>query len=146
MLEQVLEIVKEKAMEAINGNVAIPVDKREESVEATTHSITEGLKDQLNMSNIGNLTNLLSGGSAPASNPIVSSIKGGVIDALVKKVGLSQVVSSQVADAVLSAVVGALSKLVNDSGDKGFDLTTLVQSVSGSQGGSLLGSLGKLFG
>lgn len=145
MLEQVLEIVREKAMEAVNCQVAIPVEKREESVKATTDSISDGLKEQVNMSNIGLITGLLSGTTGVATNPIVSHIKGNVVDSLMKKAGLSRRVSSQVADRVLPAVVDALSKRVNDSGKQGFDIPSFVKAFSGSHRGSFASSLQTIF-
>lgn len=159
MLDSILNMVKNEAMQVITNNSAIPEGKKAETVETTTHAIASGLQQNLNLSNLSGLSGLLGGGgsSSLANNPMVSSIQNTVVNALVQKVGLSQGIASTIASTVMSSVVNALSKRVNDPNDKGFNLESIVGAFTGgnksvgsttqsSSGGDILGSLGKLFG
>ncbi|MCD7978733.1 MAG: hypothetical protein LUG51_16935 [Tannerellaceae bacterium] len=147
MLENVLNLIKSHAMDAINNNPEIPEDKKQQTVETTTQAVTDGLKQNLSMSNLGNLKNMLSGGTATAtSNPIVDSIKNTVVNALVQKVGLSQGIASTLSSTVVSSIFNAFaSKAGQANGGQGLDLGSIM-SQFGSNGDSkegILGTLGK---
>jgi len=150
MLDSILNIVKEKAMDVISNNSQIPEEKKEATVQTTTHALADGLKQNLNLDNLSGLSSLFGGGGLSSGNPIVSNIQSTVVNALTQKVGLSPAIATTVASTVISAVMNVLSKKVNDPNDKGFNLESIVGAFtggnkSGSGGGDLLGSLGKLF-
>lgn len=155
MLDNILNIVKEKAMDVVTGSNAIPEEKKLQTVEATTNALADGLKQNLHIGNISQLTSLFGGGSSPVENPMISSIKNNVINALTQKVGLSQGIATTIATTVVSAVMKTFSNKVNDPNDKGFNLDSLIGAFTGGNGGNaqngessaggLLGSLGKLF-
>lgn len=149
MLDSILNIVKEKAMDVIANNSQIPEEKKQETVQTTTHALADGLKQNLNLSNLSGLSSLFGGGNASSSNPIVNNIQSTVVNELTQKVGLSQGLATTIASTVISAVMNVLSKKVNDPNDKGFNLESIVGAFTGKSGsgsgGDLLGSLGKLF-
>ncbi len=155
MLDNILNIVKEKAMDVVTGSNAIPEEKKQQTVETTTHALADGLKQNLNIGNISQLASLFGGGSTPVENPMITSIKTNVVNALTQKVGLSQGIATTIATTVISAVMKTFSNKVNDPNEKGFNLESLVEAFTGSNntnaqtnqsdGGGLLGSLGKLF-
>ncbi|MCD7915317.1 MAG: hypothetical protein LUG96_08730 [Tannerellaceae bacterium] len=148
MLENVLNLIKSHAMDAINNNPEIPEDKKAQTVETTTQAVTDGLKQNLNMSNLTNLKNMLSGGTASAtSNPIVDSIKNTVINALVQKVGLSQGIASTLSSTIVPSIFSAFaSKAGQANGGQGLDLGSIMSQLGSSNGDNqegLLGALGK---
>lgn len=155
MLDNILNIVREKATDVISGSTAVPEEKKQQTVETTANALADGLKQNLNINNLSGLSSLLNGGSAPVNNPIVNNIKSTVVNELTQKVGLSQGIATTIATTVISAVMSSFSKKVNDPNEKGFNLESLVGALSGGNktasaatadsGGGLLGSLGKLF-
>lgn len=148
MLDSILNIVKEKAMDVISNNAGVPEEKKQDAVQTTTSALADGLKQNLNMSNLSALSGLLGGGSSSA-NPIINNIKSTVVNELTSKVGLSQGIATTIATTVISAVMNVLSKKVSDPNEKGFNLESIVGAFTGGSGsgsgGDLLGSLGKLF-
>jgi len=148
MLDNILNLVKDTVAHSISGNNNIPEEKKYQAVETTTHAVTDGLKNNLNLGNMSNLMNLFNGGSSATSNPITNNIIGTVTSELVQKVGLSQSVANIISTSVVPLVMSVISGKVNDPNEKGFNIESLIHTFSGSEnnGNSILGSLGKLFG
>ncbi|EGK02023.1 DUF937 domain-containing protein [Dysgonomonas gadei] len=144
MLDGIIDLVKDQALGAITNNAGVPADKKEAAVETTTSAVVNGLKDQLTPDNLSNILGIFSGGSASNSN-LTSGLQSSVVSALSEKVGLSPAVANSIASTVIPAIMGLISKKHNDSNDS-FSLESLVESVTGKQGGGILGTLGGLFG
>jgi uncharacterized protein YidB (DUF937 family) len=152
MLDKIMDLVKDQALEAITNNAGVPAEKREAAVETTTSSILDGFKDQLTPGNITNLLGLF-GGNSNASNALTSSIQSSVVSALAQKVGLDKNVANGIASTVIPAIMGLISKKNDDPNDS-FDLGDILQSALGGGndskenkgGGGLLDMIGGLFG
>ncbi|NDV57899.1 hypothetical protein [Bacteroides sp. 519] len=148
MLDNILELVKGTVSGAITGNSQVPEAKRTQAIETTADAVTDGLKQNFSLSNIGDLMSLFGGSSSTQKNPITSSIENTVTNALVQKVGLSKAIAAGISSAVVPLVMNAISGKVNDPKEKGFSLEGLIESFSGkgdNDGGGLLGKLGGLF-
>lgn len=161
MLDNILNIVKDKASDAIFSNSAVPQDKKQQTVETTTRALADGLKQNLHIGNLSQLSGLFGGGNASSANPLMNNIQTTVANELTQKVGLSPVIATTIAATVVSAVMKAISGKVNDPNDKGFNLESLVNTFTGGKSstttnntttdaeqnsaGSIIGSLGKLF-
>lgn len=149
MLDGILDLVKDQAMQAITGNADVPEEKKDAAIETTTSTILDGLKGQLTPDNLGGVLSLLGGSSSDIANsPLVSSLQGSVVSALSKKVGLNSAIGNSIASAVIPALMGMLSNKENDPNDS-FNITSIVESLAGQSGGKkggLLGGLASLFG
>ncbi len=153
MLENILDMVKNYAQGAVATQAGIPEEKKQETVEATTEAVTDGLKQHFNLSNLSNLAGLFSGGKnvpANSGNPIMSSIQTTLVNTLVQRVGLSQGIASSLASNVVPALMNAFTQKLNDPGEKGFSLDSLVGAFSENDSkehadSGVLGTLGKLF-
>ena len=139
MLDNILNLVKNIAGDAISNNAEVPANKKDIAIETTTNAVTDGLK-----SNIGNIAGLLGSGDSSA---LVNTMKDTVVSALLEKVGLNSNTANSIASAVIPAVINALSGKIDDPNDKGFSLESVVEAFAGSEGiGGLLGKIGGLFG
>jgi hypothetical protein len=148
MLDGILDLIKDQAMGAITNNANVPGDKKEAAIATTTSAIADGLKKNLSLDNVSSLLGLFSGGnSATSNNQTVNSIQTSVVSSLSEKVGLSKEVSGSIASAVVPALLQLLSKKSADTNDS-FSFESLLKSFTGgsSNGGGILGTLGKLFG
>ena len=147
MLDKILDLVKDQAMEAITNNSGVPAEKKDAAIETTTNAITDSLKDQLTPGNISNVMALFGGGSG-SSSALSSSIQNSVVSALAEKVGLSQSVATTIASTVVPALISLVAKKNDDSSDS-FDLGSILQSVvggDGKKGGGLMDMIGGIFG
>lgn len=88
MLDTILELIKNTVSGEINQNNMIPDDKKEETIKTTAKSLGEGLQQNFNLSNMGNLMGMFNSGTTN-NNPIINNISNTVSNALVQKVGLN---------------------------------------------------------
>lgn len=151
MFEQIMSLVKGQVMDKVDGISGIPEDKKDATVETTTHSLLDGLKKYATAGNISQLVSMFGGGSSSAeTNSLTSSLESNVVTALAQKVGLSPVVAQTIASKVIPAVMSLLKKKVGDDNEPGFNLETLVGSLAGkdkgSSGGGVMDMLGGFLG
>jgi len=153
MLENIFNLVKNTVSGTVANNNAIPENKKAETIETTANAVTDGLKQNFSLGNVGHLMDLFKGSTSVQSNPVTNSIQSTVSNALVKQVGLSSTIATTIAAAVVPMVMKAISGKVNDPNEKGFNLESLIHSFGGGDGNNesnleseVLGGLGKIFG
>jgi hypothetical protein len=140
MFDQLLQLVKDNAGDAIINNPAIPNEKNDSAIESTTSSIFDSLK---NMATQGNLTDMFKdGGSSTAVANITSNAAGG----LMEKFGLDSSAASNIAQQLIPSVLDKFVSKTNDPNDSSFDLGSIVSSLTGGSGGGILDSLKGMFG
>lgn len=142
MLEQLINLVKENAGDAIIKNPAIPNQKNDAAIKATAASILNSLKGQMSGGNANGITDLIKGGNV-ANNPMVANITQQVSAQLMKKFGLDNSAAASVVGSLIPAVMSQLSKKTMDPNDNSFTLDGVMNGLSG--GGGILGALKGLF-
>jgi len=147
MLENLIQLVKEQAGEAIINNPAVPNEHNDAAIEATAGSIFDSLKNQLSGSGgMEAITNLLQGNESTASNPIASGISTDAISGLVKKLGLSESTAAGIISQLLPKVLETLKNKTNDPDDNSFDLQGIIGSLAGGEAGGLFNKVKGMFG
>jgi hypothetical protein len=145
MLENILNLVREHAGEAIVNNPAIPNENNEAVTAEAGNSIMEGLQ---NMISQGKAQDLLSMFSHPSgdfqSNPAVQNISGGFIQNLISKFGINPSAATGVASTLIPTVLQNLVHKTNDTADSSFSLESILGNLTGGQGlEGLIGSIGQ---
>jgi uncharacterized protein YidB (DUF937 family) len=143
MLDQLINLVKEHAGEAIINNSAIPNKHNDAAIKETASGILNGLKGQLSGGNLGSITDLLKGGNM-SGNPIVSAITQQVSSRLMKKFGLDNSAASSIVASLIPNVLSSLSKKTNDPNDNSFTMDSIMGALN--TGGGILGKLKGMFG
>lgn len=147
MLENLIQLVKENAGEAIINNPAVPNEHNDSAIEATAGLIFESLKNQFAGGNGAEMiTNLFQGNEAAGSNPLAGGISNDVISGLVKKIGLSEGAASGIVSQLLPQVLESLKNKTNDPNDNSFDLQGIIGALAGGEAGGLLNKVKGLFG
>ena len=143
MLENLQSLVKQYAGDAIINNPAIPNERNDEAVAATSNSIVAGLKDAVSKGNIADVTNMFSGGeNAAAQSALGQNIKGNVVQEMMQKYGLDQRKAGHIASTLIPVVMQKFVQKTNDPNDKSFDLNSIIRHLSGSGiGGDLLNNV-----
>lgn len=147
MLENLIQLVKEHAGDAIINNPDVPNENNNSAIEATAGSIFDSLKGQFAGSGgMDMITNLLQGNESASSNPLVSGISTDVISGLVKKIGLPEGAAAGIVSQLLPKVMDSLKNKTNDPNDNSFDLQGIISSLAGGNAGGLLNKAKGLFG
>ncbi len=141
MFDNLLNLVKEHAGEAIVKNPAIPNEHNDAAISETTNSIMNSLKGQASGGNTDNLMSMFSGGSVDEENPVVKQVSGNAITDLMKKFGIDNAQASSIVSSIIPTVMGKLVSKTNDKNDSSFSLDGIMSSLGGSGLGSMLGGL-----
>lgn len=144
MFENLLNLVKENAGDAIVSNPAIPNEKNDEAISTTTNSIVDALKSQVTSGNLSSVMEMFNGGNAAAS-PVNSAVHTNVVTDLMKKFGIDNAQATNIASSLLPKVMEQFVSKTNDPNDKGFDLSGIVSSLGGSGTDGLLGKIKGMF-
>ena len=150
MFEQLMGLIKDHSQEAIINNPAIPNEQNDSAMQTILRSIIGGIANQQQAGNSSGLFGLLSGkNSNLSSNPIVSGIANQAIGSLVEKFGLDKSAAGGIISAVLPKVMGSFINKTNDPNDSSIDLSTVMNTVLGSQqntGGGFMNVIGDVLG
>jgi hypothetical protein len=145
MFDNLLNLVKEHAGDAIVNNPAIPNEKNDEAISSTTNSIIDTLKGQLTSGNLTAITDMFKGGNVNASS-VASSVQSNVATDLMKKFGIDNAQASNIASSLIPKVMESFTKKTNDPNDSSFDLSSIMSSLGGgSAAGGIGGMLKGLF-
>ena len=147
MLENLIQLVRENAGEAIINNPAVPNENNDSAIEATAGSIFDSLKNQFaGGGGMEMITNLFQGNDAASTNPVAGGISSDVISGLVKKLGLPESAATGIVSQLLPKVLDSLKSKTNDPNDNSFDLQGIIGSLAGGQAGGLFNKVKGLFG
>lgn len=120
-MNSILSMVKDQVEKTISAEAAIPEEKRDSAVEATTSSVVNTLKNNLGG---GGLSSLLGDGLSGIEGKVETAISS----ALTSKVGLSPAIANTVTTKVVSAVMKLISS-GGDGGRSGLDLGSLAGAL-----------------
>lgn len=142
MLDNLLNLVKSHAGNAIINNPAIPNEHNDAAVEVASSSIFDTLKNAATGGNIGDVMSMFSGGAGnAASSPLAGIMQNSMVQNLMQKFGIDQGAASNVASGLLPNVLQNLVHKTNDPNDSSFDLQGILSKVTGGAGGLDIGSL-----
>ena len=142
MFDNLLDLVKSHAGNAIINNPAIPNEHNDAAVEVASSSIFDTLKNAATNGNIGDVMSMFSGGAGnAASSPLAGIMQNSMVQNLMHKFGLDQGAASNVASGLLPNVLQNLVHKTNDPNDSSFDLQGILSKVTGGAGGFDIGSL-----
>ncbi|HLK27620.1 MAG TPA: hypothetical protein VKT28_03505 [Puia sp.] len=145
MLENLLDLIKQHAGEAITNNPAIPNSQNDAAVAEAGNSIVNGLKDMISQGKVQDVLSLLQGhGGNVASNPTVQNISGNFVQSLMDKFGLGQGQANGIASSIIPNVIQSLIHKTNDPNDNSFSIEGILSHLTGGQQGGLEGLLGNL--
>ena len=131
MLDNLFNLVKQNAGEAIINNPAIPNEQNEAAVQVASTSIFDGLKNAISGGNVNDLMNLFSGNANTSNNPVSQNIQGGFIQNLMNQFGLNQNAANGIASNLIPNVLQNLVSKTNDPNDNSFNLQDILSKIGG---------------
>ncbi|WP_315819942.1 hypothetical protein [Paraflavitalea speifideaquila] len=147
MLDNLINLVREQAGDAIINNPTVPNERNEEVIAETGQSIAGGLQNVLSSGGLKDVLKLFGGQDAPTNaNPVVQNLSGNVIQQLMNKFGFDQQSANGIAGNLVPNVLQQLVSKTNDPGDNSFDIQGIFNQLSGgkSQNINIQGILSKV--
>lgn len=141
MLDNLLQLVKEHAGDAIINNADIPNERNDEAINFASKSIFDGLQQAVAGGQGGGIENLLDlfkgGGGHAQNNPVTQGIQNNVVQGLMKQFGLGEGKAGGIASMLIPIVMNQLVNKTNDPNDNSFDIQDIFNKVSGGKTGGL---------
>jgi len=136
MLDQLTQLAKKFGQEAVVNNNAIPNELNESVVKETGNSMMASLQKMASEGNFEQLAGLLQGNNSTASNPAVKNLVNQVSGSLGQKFNIDSNVATGVASSMIPQILSSLLGNAKDPNVKGFDMSDLVNAISGGAGNS----------
>lgn len=148
MLDQLTNLVKQYAGDAIINNPAIPNERNDEAINEASNSITGGLQNMLSSGGAQDILKMFSGNQNVSNSAVTNNISGGFIENLMNKFGLNKSAASGVANNLVPNVMEKLVQKTNDPNDSSFDIQGIFNGLSGgsTSGFNVQGLLNKFKG
>ena len=135
MFEQLTQLVQQYGGDAVVNNNAVPNEHNEAVISETSNSIFEGLKKIVSEGGTDQIAGLFNGNSPiDSSNPVVQKIQQQLSGSLGEKFGLSSTDSNGVASNLIPQILGSLVNKAKDPNDSSFQITDIINSISGNSG------------
>lgn len=137
MLDQLFNLVKEYAKEPVIDNQAIPNEKNNEIVAEATNTVASGLQNVMAGGGVQNIIQMFQGGGQAGGlgsllkNPMVAMMIGHFTSKLIGKYNMSPQQASGVANQLIPQSLSGLIERTNDPSNSQFDLSNLLNSLSG---------------
>ena len=149
MLDQLLNLVKQNAGDAIIDNPAIPNEQNEEAISTASGSIMNTLKGLMSSGGAASVLSLFNQNNTNdvTNHPVTQNVSSNLITTLMQKFGLNSEKAGGIAASIIPLVMSKLVSKTNDSNDSSFDLQGIFNSLSGNKtSGMDIGSLVAKFG
>lgn len=159
MLENLFNLIKEQGQGDVINNPAVPNEQNSAVLASATDSVAEGFQGVLAgggltdiMSMFGGTQNSAASSSGIGSlmnNPIVGNIISSFTNKLTNQHGIAPDQASGIAGSLIPNVISKLIGRTQDPNDNGFDMNSIIGSLTGgsTQGGGFdLQGLLKKFG
>ena len=149
MLENLINLIKEHAGDAVINNPAVPNEQNNAVISEAGNSIVGSLKNMISQGNIQDVMNLFHNSGNVGSNPATQNITGNFVQSLMNKFGLDQNAANGVAGNLIPNVLQSLVHKTNDPNDSSFDLQGIISHLTSGQptdaGGGVLDKIKGLF-
>jgi uncharacterized protein YejL (UPF0352 family) len=147
MLEELFNLVKSNAQDTVINNPAVPNEQNDAVVASATHTVAEELQNTLAGGGLQNVLALFRGNnnvaaSDLASNPVVGNMISNFTNKLTTDHGVAPAQANGIAGNLITDVLGKLINRTNDPNDKGFDLGSIIGSLTGGGSSSSTGGSG----
>jgi hypothetical protein len=143
MLDNLSQLVKESAQDAIVNNPDVPNEQNEAAIQAASGSIFDTLKDHLASGNLSGLLDAFKGGDA-ANSDVAQQATSSFTDKLAG-MGINADSAKSIAASIIPGILDKFVNKTNDPNDSSFDIKDVLSKISGPDGKFELSDLTNLF-
>lgn len=135
MFDNLLNLVKEHAGDAIINNPAIPNEKNDDAISHSTTSMMNTLKQQAASGKLDGIMDMFKqSGGASAGNPVMSAMNNNMVSDLMGKFGIDKNQAGQIASTIIPQVMNKVVSKTNDPNDSSFTMDGIMSSIGGVDG------------
>ena len=131
MFDQLSQLVQQFGNEAVVNNNRIPNEQNEAILNETSKSIFSSLQKMASQNDLTQLAGLLQTNNLDSNNPTVKQIINSVSSSLTEKFGIDSATASGATTNMIPQVLGSLIEKANDPKDSSFNLSDIINSLTG---------------
>lgn len=139
MLENLLQMVKEYGQREVVENPDIPDEQNTAVMSVASEAVVGTLQTALANGQMDEVMRMFNSASSSQimSNPVAQNMQAGFMDNITSKLGINKNVAMGLASTLIPIIISKLVKRTNstDQADSGFDLSSLIGSLTGGGGG-----------
>lgn len=133
MLDQLINLVKENAQDAIVNNQAVPNQYNDAAIGEAGNVIKDVLGAAVQNGNLQDVMGIFGNSSNLENNPLVSNIITQLTQNLATKFGINAATAQSIAASVIPMVLSQFAQKTNDTAKNGFDINDIMGSLSGGK-------------
>ncbi len=134
MLENLEQLVRDHAQDAIVNNAAVPNENNEAAIQATSASIFDTLKAQLTSGNVAQLADIFNKGEAQEGSPVVQQATSSLTDKL-SAFGINAETAKGIGASLIPVILSKLANKTNDPNDSSFNIQDVLGKLAGGADG-----------
>lgn len=134
MLDNLINLVRQNAGDAVINNPAIPNEKNEAAVQSAGSSILATLQNALSGGRLNDVLGFFKNGDS-GSSEIVQEATGNYAQDLQNKLGLDPTEAQSVANKVVPQTMNQLASKTTDPNDTSFNIQDIFNKLSGGKTG-----------
>jgi len=136
MFNNLLDLVKNQAGNAIINNPAILNEHNDAAIEVASSSIFNTLKNAIAEGNLNSVIGMFIASAVNTNTlPLVGVMQNNMVQNLVHQFGLDQSQAGNIASGLLPNVLQNLIHKTNDPNDDSFNIQSIVSSLTGNVAG-----------
>lgn len=143
MLEQLMNLVRQEAPQALAGAQGVPQGQQAAIEDEAAHSVHDGMQQIAQQQGPAGLKSLFSAAEqGDTSNPQMQMLTNNFAGSLGQKFGLGGGTGKTIAAMLIPLIVSRLFKRTKDPNDNGFNIQDMLGSLMGGGLGGMMGGGG----
>lgn len=132
MLEELMKMIQQQGQQAVVANPEVPNEHNEAVMQEASSSIMSGMTQMFQQGGPGALKSLFEGvQSGDSNNPAVQQLSSGFEGNIMEKFGISGGTAKTIAASLIPVVLGKLMNQAKDANGSGFDIGSILGSLTG---------------
>lgn len=131
MLDQLIQVVREQAQDAIVNNRDIDDQHNEDAIQEAAKTISGSLQEQLAAGNFKEVMNIFNSKTSNEGNPIIGQITQVFTEQLGSKFHVDKNKAGGIAGSMIPVIIDQLVRKTNDDKDPSIDLNNIFGSLVG---------------
>ena len=132
MIENLTQLVRDNASEAIINNPSMPNEYNNAAIEQVSQTIIDSLRCQIIGGGLKDVLSLFEKKVQIKGHVVIHDLNNCVVNDLISKFGINHTAATDVASKIVQPVVEKLIKKTNDPADPSFEVKKILLVVGGN--------------
>ena len=143
MFEELMQAIQQEGQQAVVANPEIPNEQNDAVMQEASGSIMNGMTDMMQQQGPSAIKNLFEGvQSGDPNNSGVQQLSNNFAGNIMEKFGINANTAKTLAASLIPVVLGKIMNRAKDPNDKGFDIGSILGSLTGGNANAGIPGMG----